>query len=65
MAVDEDGSPTLLEVNAKHNGIIFPEASTGPCFAGLGWEQLRRCGKQQLERAKQLKPLAWQPRRSP
>lgn len=65
MAVDEQGAPALLEVNAQHNGITFAEATTGPCFSGLGWEQLWRSGGESHERARLLKPVAWQPRRLP
>lgn len=64
MAVDEQGAPVLLEVNAKHNGITFAEATTGPCFSGLRWEQLWQSGREYTERSKLLKPAAWQPRAS-
>ncbi|MGV3652411.1 MAG: sugar-transfer associated ATP-grasp domain-containing protein [Devosia sp.] len=39
-AVDADGRPILMEWNGGHNGHKFPEATTGPCFQGLGWEHL-------------------------
>jgi hypothetical protein len=31
----------VLEWNSKHCDIKFSEASTGPCFLGLDWEQYR------------------------
>jgi hypothetical protein len=40
LCIDASGRPRLLEWNARYNGIKFPEATTGPCFRGLGWEQL-------------------------
>ena len=39
--VDRDERVWVLEWNGKHNDIKFSEATSGPCFAGLGWEQLR------------------------
>lgn len=42
LAVDEDGSPALLEWNGAQCDIKFSEATTGPCFAELGWERLWR-----------------------
>ena len=44
MTVDQDGGVQILEWNGGHNGIKFTEATQGPCFADLGWEQLRRPG---------------------
>lgn len=42
LCIDEHERPRLLEWNARYNGIKFPEATAGPCFRGLGWEQLWR-----------------------
>jgi len=42
LCVDRHERPRLLEWNARYNGVKFPEATTGPCFRGLGWEQLWR-----------------------
>lgn len=39
--VDADENVWIIEWNAKHNDIKFSEATSGPCFAGLGWERLR------------------------
>lgn len=39
--VDADEGVWIIEWNAKHNDIKFSEATSGPCFAGLGWERLR------------------------
>jgi hypothetical protein len=39
--VDCNGVVVLLEWNASHNDIKFSEATAGPCFKGLGWENLR------------------------
>lgn len=40
LCIDQQERPRLLEWNARYNGIKFPEATAGPCFRGLGWEQL-------------------------
>lgn len=42
LAIRSDGEPVLMEWNADHPDIKFSEASTGPCFLGLGWERLLR-----------------------
>jgi hypothetical protein len=42
LAIGADGEPVLMEWNANHPDIRFSEASTGPCFLGLGWENLHR-----------------------
>lgn len=42
LTVDEDGSVQVLEWNNGHNDIKFSEATSGPCFGGLGWELLGR-----------------------
>lgn len=39
---EQDGKVKLMEWNAFHNGIKFSEATAGPCFRGLGWEDLWR-----------------------
>lgn len=39
---EQDGQVKLMEWNADHNDIKFSEATSGPCFAGLGWETLWR-----------------------
>lgn len=41
-AIDAAGQTQILEWNAVHNDIKFSEAVTGPCFTGLGWEDLWR-----------------------
>lgn len=38
--VDREGKVQLLEWNAFHNGVGYSEATQGPCFTGLGWEEL-------------------------
>lgn len=40
LTVARDGSVQVLEWNSGHNDIKFSEATSGPCFAGLGWELL-------------------------
>jgi len=40
ITVDHEGNVQILEWNGGHNGIKFSEATQGPCFADLGWEQL-------------------------
>lgn len=40
IAVDVHNHIKLIEWNGTHCDIKFSEAATGPCFAGLGWEQL-------------------------
>ena len=40
ITVDNEGNVQILEWNGRHNGIKFGEATQGPCFADLGWEQL-------------------------
>lgn len=41
LAVDVHDKINLMEWNATYNAIQFSEAIQGPCFVGLGWEQLR------------------------
>lgn len=38
--VNEDDQVEIMEWNAQYNDIKFSEATTGPCFSGLGWEDL-------------------------
>jgi hypothetical protein len=40
VANDRDERVRLIEWNAAHGDIKFSEATTGPCFTGLGWERL-------------------------
>lgn len=42
LTVARDGSVQVLEWNSGHSDIKFSEASSGPCFTGLGWEHLGR-----------------------
>ncbi|MGJ9372019.1 sugar-transfer associated ATP-grasp domain-containing protein [Nesterenkonia sp. CF4.4] len=42
LTVADDGSVQVLEWNSGHNDIKFSEATSGPCFGGLGWEHLGR-----------------------
>jgi len=41
ITVDYEDKVKLIEWNAEHNDIKFSEATQGPCFADLGWEQLQ------------------------
>ena len=41
MAICDDETTKVIEWNAKHCDIKFSEASTGPCFLGLGWEKYK------------------------
>lgn len=40
VCVDSTDRVRVMELNARHNGIKFSEATRGPCFTGLGWEKL-------------------------
>ncbi len=40
MSVDENDNVKIMEWNGSHNGILFSEATQGPCFSDLGWEKL-------------------------
>lgn len=40
LCIDQDDKPQIMEWNARYNDIKFSEATTGPCFRGLGWEHL-------------------------
>lgn len=42
LTVAHDGAVHVLEWNSGHNDIKFSEATSGPCFRGLGWELLGR-----------------------
>ncbi len=44
VAIDRDEKIKIIEWNADHPGIKFSEATTGPCFRGLGWENIRTAG---------------------
>ncbi|WP_425236054.1 sugar-transfer associated ATP-grasp domain-containing protein [Ulvibacterium sp.] len=40
LAIDAKGQLQILEWNGYNNDIKYSEATQGPCFADLGWEQL-------------------------
>lgn len=40
MVIDEKENVKVMEWNGTHNDIKFSEATQGPCFSGLGWENL-------------------------
>lgn len=40
LCVDSGDSVKLFEWNAQHPDIKFSEATTGPCFTDMGWEDL-------------------------
>lgn len=40
ISITENGDIKIIELNARHPGIKFSEASTGPCFADLNWQEL-------------------------
>lgn len=40
MTIDMDGNVHVMEWNGMHNDIKFSEATQGPCFSDLGWENL-------------------------
>ena len=42
LAVDVEDRVRVMEWNVGHAGITFAEATTGPCFTGLGWDRLHR-----------------------
>lgn len=42
LCIDQQERPRIMEWNARYNDIKFSEATTGPCFRGLGWENLWR-----------------------
>ena len=41
MAICDDETTKVIEWNTGHCDIKFSEASTGPCFLGLGWEKYK------------------------
>ena len=41
ITVDKDEKIQLIEWNGSHNDIKFSEATQGPCFADMGWENIR------------------------
>jgi hypothetical protein len=49
IAIDRSGSPVLMEWNQVWGGIALSEASLGPCFSNLGWENVWR--EQRLSQA--------------
>jgi len=40
IAIDCNEGARIMEWNARHNSIVFSEATTGPSFIGLGWDLL-------------------------
>jgi hypothetical protein len=40
VAISHSGEPKLIEWNTHEPGIVFSEATVGPNFQGLGWENL-------------------------
>lgn len=40
VCIDRQNDVKIMEWNAGHNDIKFSEATSGPCFQGLGWERL-------------------------
>jgi hypothetical protein len=38
VAIDEAADPVLIEWNTGHVDVAHSEASVGPCYRGLGWE---------------------------
>lgn len=40
IAVDRDGNPMIMEWNGEHNDIKYSEATQGPIFKNLGFENL-------------------------
>jgi len=40
LAIGQSEEIFLMEWNGGHNDIKFSEATTGPCFADLGWEKM-------------------------
>jgi hypothetical protein len=41
IAVDVDEKVQVMEWNGEHNDVKFSEATQGPCFSDLKWEQLK------------------------
>ena len=44
VVIDKQENVLIMEWNADHNDIKFSEAHSGPCFCGLGWENLWKDG---------------------
>jgi Sugar-transfer associated ATP-grasp len=42
MIIDINNNVKVMEWNSNHNDIKFSEATQGPCFSDLGWENLWR-----------------------
>ena len=40
MIIDTNNEIQVMEWNGSHNDIKFSEATQGPCFSNLGWEEL-------------------------
>lgn len=40
MIINTDNEIQVMEWNGSHNDIKFSEATQGPCFSNLGWEEL-------------------------
>jgi uncharacterized membrane protein len=40
VCIDRENDVKIMEWNARYNDIKFSEATMGPCFRGLGWEDL-------------------------
>jgi len=40
VCITQNEEPQIMEWNAKHNLIKVSEAASGPCFTGLGWENM-------------------------
>lgn len=38
VVIDDEGRIQVMEWNGGHSDIMFSEATIGPCFRGLGWE---------------------------
>lgn len=42
VVVDQNSKPMVMEWNGYSNDIKFSEATQGPCFTGLGWEEIHK-----------------------
>ncbi|MCA0152995.1 sugar-transfer associated ATP-grasp domain-containing protein [Winogradskyella vincentii] len=42
ITIDNNNNLRIIELNGFHNGIRFHEMTQGPCFTGLGWENLHK-----------------------
>jgi hypothetical protein len=45
ITVDKNEKIQLIEWNGSHNDIKFSEATQGPCFADMGWENIYKINK--------------------